>query len=101
VVRITGPAHNLLGIEFCLAPTDSDLVIVPLKKSTKPTSLSSEDVKRNVLLGVAEANLQFGTNYSAKRIEFTPDDSPPVEIYQTLAKSIIRRLIGSEPFTNG
>jgi hypothetical protein len=101
VVRITGPSHNILGLELRSDSTHSSITVASLKESTRPNSLSPEDVKKNVLLGVAEANHQLGTAYFVKRIEFIPDDSPPAKIYYALAKSIIERLVANEPFADG
>ena len=99
VTRITGPSHNVLGIEFGAGIANSEIVVDELDKQGGPVrSLAREDVKRNVLLGISEANDQFGTAYVVKRIEFVPHDSPPVEIYRLLAKSIIERIVRGEPF---
>jgi hypothetical protein len=99
VIRITGPAHNLLGIEFGNGTPNSEIVVEKLEKQSKEAdSLTSEDVQKNVLLGVSEANDQFGTAYVVKCIEFVSSDSPPVEIYRLLAKSIIERIVRGGSF---
>lgn len=101
VIRITGPTHNYLAIELNLDPLNSEISVVPLESKTQEASpLTAQSVKINVLRGVSDANDQFGTNYTVKRIEFIPDDSPPVEIYQMLAKRVIERLVKGEPFAN-
>jgi hypothetical protein len=101
VVRITGPSHNLLGIEFGeVSDSPEEAVVESLPSDGGNTaSLSETEVRKNVVLGVAEANREFGTNYVVSRIEFVPTDSPPAETYRALARSIIERLVNRQPFT--
>lgn len=60
--------------------------------------LGEEDVRLNVIAGVAEANREFGTNYVVKRIQFVPNDTPPAETYRYLARAIVERLYKQLPF---
>jgi len=103
VARITGPSHNLLGIEFGENFGSSGAVVVePLpNKSQHAALLSPREVRKNVLLGVADANQEFGKAYIVKRIEFISTDSPPSEIYRVLARSIIERLVNQQTFDEG
>lgn len=100
VARITGPSHNLLGIEFGNEPDSPLVTVLDTVQRNPPTGslLLTTEVRSNVLLGVADANADFGTNYSVKRIEFVATDSPPHEIYRLLARSIVERMAKQEPF---
>lgn len=103
VVRITGPSHNLLGIEFAeVADSPKNVVVESLPSESGNTPcLSATEVEKNVVQGVAEANREFSTNYVVKRIEFIPTDSPPAETYRALASTIVERLAKRQPFTEG
>lgn len=92
VARITGPNHNLLGIELGDESYDSVAIEALPDNKSSDTCLPIEDVKRYVLEGVRQANKEFGTNYLVKRIEFVASDTPPAEIYKLLAYTIIERL---------
>jgi hypothetical protein len=91
VVRIAGPTHNLLGIEFGQTSESSSILARP-PIGTEPSTLKPDLVQGNVLEGVAEANREFGTSFVVKVIEFVSDDSPPEETYRFLAYSIVERL---------
>ena len=100
VARITGPSHNLLGIEFRerTDPPSDDVGVEVVPAETDRTFLSSSEVRREVLLGVADANEEFGTDFVVKRIEFSPTDSPPAETYRFLARTIVDRLAKHQSF---
>lgn len=101
VVRITGPTHNVLGIEFAepgVAPLD--VVIEASEANPRETPrLAATAVRDNVLLGVQDANVELETTLVVKRIRFVPADSPPSETYRLLARSIVHRLVQGEPFS--
>jgi hypothetical protein len=101
VVRITGPAHNLLGIEFDETGTQMPAVVEMSARGSQQHAheLLSDDVRREVIKGVSEANALFGTSYRVGRIRYLPTDSPPVEVYGFLAKSIVERLAQNQGFT--
>jgi hypothetical protein len=101
VTRLTGPSHNLLGLEFGESPK-SGVLVEPLPPVGKgPNLLIAAEIQRHVLEGINNANEQFGTNYIVKRIEFVPDDSPPAQTYELLAYSIVERLARNLPFQEG
>jgi hypothetical protein len=101
VIRVTGPAHNLLGIEFGENSGSTDRVVVEsLPTENGGTAcLSETEVRENVMLGVADANNELGTGFVVRRIQFIPTDSPPAETYRFLARNIINRLAKGLPFT--
>jgi hypothetical protein len=99
VIRITGPAHNLLGLSFANEAEDQ-VVVQPLPvKDGQITRISAEPVRQHVLAGVADANFSLGTYYRVGKIQFVPTDTPPMDIYRSLAKSIVERLARKEAFT--
>jgi hypothetical protein len=102
VARITGPSHNLLGIELGEGRTlaeDPSIGVLSLAADGEPgVLLSASEVRDAVLMGVAEANEELGTIYSVKQIEFVPSDSPPAETYRFLARAIIERLNKGQAF---
>src|SRR4051812_7638194 len=97
VVRITGPSHNLLGLEFGSPIKQIVVEALPIQNGGKSV-LAAEEVSLHVLEGVKDANAQFGTSYTVVKIQFVPSDSLPVEIYKSLAHSIVQRLVKREPF---
>jgi hypothetical protein len=98
VVRITGPAHNLLGLAFG-NETDDQVTVEPLPiKNDQISRISAEEVRQHVLHGVMEANQSLGTQYQVKKIQFVPADTPPPDIYRTLAKTIVERLANKKAF---
>jgi hypothetical protein len=91
VVRITGPAHNLLSVRFAF----EDEQITPVVERLKPvlkSSLDSERVINEAQAGVDEANQRYGTAYRIATIQYADDDTPPESIYRLLAFSLIERL---------
>jgi hypothetical protein len=98
-VRITGPAHNLLGLCFGGASGNDDVVVQSLPTQEKEIDrISGDDVRQHVLDGVADVNRSLGVSYNVTKIQFVPSDSPPVDIYRFLAKSIIERIVRRENF---
>jgi hypothetical protein len=95
-VRITGPSHNLLGLAFD-AEVSSQVAVEVLPTSAHEVArIAGEDVLENVLQGIIEANRELGTQYQVSKIQFVPTDTPPVEIYRQLAKSIVETLASKQ-----
>jgi hypothetical protein len=86
--RITGPSHNLLALRFDEANA-SGPIVEPLSGSNEPPVIAADDVQRQVLAGVAEANLRLGTSYNVAAIRFVATDTPSPKIYNFLAKAIV------------
>jgi hypothetical protein len=93
-VSITGPTHNLLGMEFAASDAVDDPVVVePVHlKPTEPVRLAPGEVQKWVLEGLRQANEELGADYRLRRIMFVVSDSPPAEVYRELAKRIAFRL---------
>ena len=93
IARITGPAHNLLGLVFGDHDgTDVSVQCLPSTNSDEPRRLDLQEVKEQVLAGVGDANRRYGTTYVVAKIQFLPTDSPPSSIYKQLAALIVERL---------
>lgn len=93
VARITGPKHNLLGIEF---QNSSDLVepiveALPAEQ-TSGVMLNAEEVASQVLAGISQANEGLGMSFKAIRIQYVPSDSGPVDVYRFLAAAIVEHM---------
>lgn len=102
-VSITGPTHNLLGIEFATSDAvDDAFVVEPVQlKPTEPVRLTADEVQKWVLEGLRQANEELGADYRLRRIMFVVSDSPPAEVYRELAKRIAFRLHARPTTFNG
>jgi hypothetical protein len=101
VVRITGPTHNILGLQFaneCIDPIHRPTV-VQLQTFTH-ARLDTERVVRAVEAGVREANQKLGVSFRLVAFQFLPDDSPPEETYRELTMCVIERIAQNLPFTD-
>lgn len=88
VVRITGPAHNLLRLE--LGATPGSIQVQNLDRSG-PALLQASEVEREVMNGVADANAALGTSIVVHGICYVSSDTPPVAIYRDLARALVER----------
>jgi hypothetical protein len=102
-VRITGPAHNLLGMEFASSDAVDDAVLVePVHlKPMEPARLTAGEVQKWALEGLRQANEELGADFRVRRIMFVASDSPPAEVYCELAKRIALRLHARPTTFNG
>lgn len=103
VVNITGPTHNVLGLEF--GGQRNDEVVVDILSpddqfSRQQPTLDATEVAAQVFEGVNNANAKFGSEYRVKRIQYVSNDSPPTETYRQLAASLVQRLVRNEVFTH-
>jgi len=93
VARITGPTHNLLGIEFHTSKETEALAVDALPEDRgRGVKLDEAEVVRHVLTGISEANEKLRTAYRPKRIQYVPGDSAPTEIYRLLAAAIVEHM---------
>ncbi|HEX8955327.1 MAG TPA: hypothetical protein VF798_03580 [Burkholderiaceae bacterium] len=93
VVRITGPEHNLLGIQFSAMPLDGPPAVEALDAdSGELKELQAEDVAIQVRQGLALAAKEFGHEYHVEKIQFVTTDSMPATIYCALALELVRRM---------
>jgi len=92
VIRITGPSHNLLAIQLG-EPGAAEVVVERLSVSNEAPEIEADDVQRQVLDGVKEANAQLGTRYHVAAIRFVTTDTPSPGVYRSLAKTIVEQLV--------
>ena len=99
VMRITGPAHNLLGLSFSQG-TPGAVVVEKLASSPERT-IDEDQLREAVLSGVDAANASHETNYHVSRIQYVPTDTPDLGIYSLLARRIIERLATGVNYEGG
>jgi hypothetical protein len=63
--------------------------------------VEADDVLRQVLEGLSEANAELGTNYQVAAIRFVTDDTPSSSTYRFLAKSIVERVASQDVYRLG
>jgi hypothetical protein len=91
VVRITGPAHNLLGIEF-VDVDPADCTVERLGPAVRqPGQLNDDEVKAWVLGAVANANAEFGTHLFVRRIQYVADDTRDADAYAAMTRELVSR----------
>lgn len=88
IIRITGPHHNLLGLELSPAPGEVELEVLN-RGADAVTRLDGRRVAAQVLLGVEDACLELHARYDIAKIQYVADDTPPVEVYRFLAKQLV------------
>lgn len=91
VIRITGPAHNLLALKLG-EPGASGPILDRMSISNESPTIDGDDVRRQVLEGVAEANAQLGASYEVAAIRFVATDTPSPDIYRFLAKVLVEEV---------
>ncbi len=97
-INISGPNHNLLGVEFGDSEEDIDVEALDVKKGDR-VLVTTESVIQQVLDGVQEANEELATeNFIVRRVQYLPSDSPSIRIYRELAKVIVQRLAAGGEF---
>jgi hypothetical protein len=88
VARITGPTHNFLCAEVVIGSESINKIECLPLPSGKKAMLDENAVLREVQAGFLDASKRLGLCITAKRIQFLPSDSPPVEIYRFLAEAL-------------
>lgn len=99
VARITGPSHNLLGLEF-VHEAQEKLPTVALLREQATSGLNGDAVVGEVMAGIDEANQTFGTKFRVAAIQYAEDDTPPESTYRLLAFSLVERLAKNLPFVS-
>ena len=90
---ITGPCHNLLGLEF-----GSPVVGQPVMEA-KPAigacdhgRIDEVELLKAVVMGVADSSGPGSVPLSVRRIVYVVDDSPRYDIYRHCAKLLASRM---------
>jgi hypothetical protein len=94
LVRITGPTHDLLGIEFG-GKNPADCIVERLGPSAdQRAELSDEEVRGWVLLAVAKANAELGTTLVAQRIQYVANDTRDEKAYALMTRELVLKARG-------
>jgi len=101
VVRITGPTHHFLGIEFGPGTArEARVEDVALERSRRegppPDPARSDAVRREVAAGVAAANERLGSRLGVRAIRYCTDDPATPGAYAKLAEALAERIAGEE-----
>jgi len=104
VVRITGPTHNLLCAEIVIGNESiAKIECLPIR-SNETAILDPDEVLREVQAGLHDASKRLGICFTAKRVQFLPSDSLPVEVYRSMADALAdhfaNELLSSEKGSN-
>jgi hypothetical protein len=93
IIQITGPTHNLLGLQISSAPMMGEPQLEALDDDAG--GLNGREVAAQVMLGIAQSCAELQTTYHIEKIEYVSADSPPVEVYRGLAIELMRRIASS------
>ena len=89
VVHVTGPTHNLLGLQLATEPLIREIEELDVPGARQ---LEAADVEREVCAGVEDANAALGTRFAVGRIQFVPSDSGPASFYRELARAVVQHV---------
>jgi hypothetical protein len=92
VAYITGPTHNLLGLEF--ASCDVGQPVLEARQSTAACShgrIDEAELVKAVFLGLADAGASGSAPLWVRRVVYVVDDSPRYDIYRHCAKLLASR----------
>ncbi|MCB0486029.1 MAG: hypothetical protein KDC47_07535 [Flavobacteriaceae bacterium] len=101
-IKVTGPAHNLLGISICSSNNgDQSIEHASLGSEVETIkNMTFHEVKEQVIDGLQEINNSLGTSYIIDKIQFLQSDSTSETIYKELTIAIIKRLFEGGEFKN-
>jgi|SRR5579863_1883109 len=89
VVRVTGPTRNILCAEIVKGSESIRAIeCLPLRPGEK-ASLDQNAVLRQVQMGFQDASKRLGIYVTARRLQFLPSDSPPAEVYRSMAEELV------------
>jgi hypothetical protein len=103
VTLCTGPTHHLLGL--VLSPLiRSEMPIVERVSFDHPEPEvepfdPENNLCRDVLAGVQDANARWGTHFGVTAVRYCADDPPVAGIYRRLAQALIEHLISEQEAT--
>ena len=99
VMRVTGPAHNLLGLSF--SQNAPEAVVLERLAGSSEQTIDEDRLREAVLSGVDEANASLETDYHVSRIQYVPTDTPDLGTYSLLVRWIIERLASGTNYEGG
>ncbi len=90
VVRVTGPAHNILGLSFSRRKPE-EVAVIKLRDAPAAT-IDESRLRQAIFSGVTAANAEFGCEYLVDRIQYDPSDTPDLDVYAALARTLVERV---------
>lgn len=91
VARVTGPAHNFLGLRLADDGREIDVVQLPIKVG-EYNRIDRDAVLAQVKQGLVDINAQLGKAYAVSQIFFVPSDTPSTSVYRYLTVELVKRL---------
>jgi hypothetical protein len=94
VSYITGPSHNLLGLEFgSHVARQPELEARPAVGACDHGRIDEAELLKAVVLGVADARPSGRKPLSIRRVVYVVDDSPRYDLYRHCAKLLANRVL--------
>jgi hypothetical protein len=93
VSYITGPSHNLLGLEFGSHDGQPVLEAKPGQGPCNHGRIDEGELLKAVALGVADASASILKPLPVRRVVYVVDDSPRYDIYRHCAKLLASRML--------
>lgn len=93
LVRITGPKHNLLVLQFSEAAIEGSVRLEALDDAGKCSNpIEAQEVLDNISRAIKDFEVESGKQYFLEAIQYVAGDSGPTEVYYEMAREIIRRI---------
>ena len=96
VTRISGPNHHFLGVGLSTREAPStpvlERVALEIDDVTVEPSDAPNDLRREVMEAVSEANRRLGTDFKVTKIRYCADDASVPGIYGRLARYLVEHV---------
>jgi hypothetical protein len=93
LVRVTGPTHNLLVLQFSATPVEGPTRVEALDSAQACANpIGAPEVLENAMRAIEDCAVESGRRYFLEAIGYLAGDSRPVEVYYDMTKEIIRRI---------
>jgi len=103
VTRISGPSHHLLGLVLSPVSQSETPVVERVSFDHPEPEVEPFDPENNlcrdVLTAVQDANARWGTHFGVTTIRYCADDPPVAGIYRRLAQALIEHVISEQEAT--
>lgn len=94
VSYITGPSHNLLGLEFgCPAVGQPLMETRPAVGACDHGRIDEAELLKAVALGLADSSASGLKPLAVRRVVYVVDDSPRYDIYRYCARLLASRVL--------
>jgi hypothetical protein len=90
VIRITGPHHNLLGLQIASDALERAPELEELDRGSRSSvRLDGREIATHVMLGVEDACRELRKTFHVEKIQYVAEDTPPVDVYRMLARRLV------------